>query len=665
MLRIAVRFRDHPHPAGTSQQSDANWNIDATNSSVSAMPSTTVSNKENTVYQFDNVYNSISRTEEIYEDVVYPIVKSVIEGYNGLIVAYGQTSSGKTYTMQGSAASATTVASKGIIDFAIDSIFEDIGNNNDREFEIWVSFMEIYNDDLFDLLDPDLNNKGKKVSIKENVKQGVYNNVKTMYVNSKEGLMGELRTAEIRRSVGNTGFNSKSSRSHSILQIKVESRDRDFANNKENVTNIKKKFATLTFLDLAGSEEIPLTANKLQRAESKNIRLSLLSLKKMIRALGSGTPFNQINFRDATLTRALQSNIDNSCIAIILCATPAQLKETRYTLQFGDLAKHIKTTPSMNEETTSSNRYNKNNNNNNNSNSVNSSLDNTTQYGKNGDISKVRGERGGPKKPPSWSAKNVSKRGNAMDKLEIERLETLVQSLEDENAKLRAAYDQEKGFPVEEIFDGNEDGIINCNNGYETHGISGPNANSFPTPSNVDAEDTDDNTNLSSNLSCISSINISGVSDASNLLQGGQESSLLPSSSANSASGFILSGHSSSNLSSLHESGEEKLASSTNSQGPKKDKKIFLCDRGSCTYKSDRLGNLKAHLANMHHEGVIWHTCNFCDNKFKQKGGLKQHINDKHNTTVWYSCNAVGCNFVTKQNSCLTRHKKTQHIHTL
>jgi len=175
-----------------------------------------------------------------------PIVDSVLEGFNGSIMAYGQTSSGKTHTMLGP--DIDDELNKGIIPRMVEGIFEKFHSAPDHvEFNVRVSMIEIYNEKIRDLLDPKKNN----LKIHENKERGVY--VKDMtesYVGSEDEVFALLKIGNENRAIGVTDMNSQSSRSHSCFIIQIE---------QTNTSDGSKKMGKIYLVDLAGSERISKT----------------------------------------------------------------------------------------------------------------------------------------------------------------------------------------------------------------------------------------------------------------------------------------------------------------------------------------------------------------------------------------------------------------------
>lgn len=212
-----------------------------------------------TFFTYDRAFGETTSTEMVYESVAKGIVNSVVAGINGTVFAYGQTSSGKTYTMQGagSIADGTKPGCGGIIHMAAKDIFRQIALTRDRNFIVKTSFLEIYNEEVRDLL----TENEKPLSIRENGQKGVFVECTEETVSDAKGLFDVIHRGEKARMVASTAMNERSSRSHTIIRIMVESTSR--FEDKEN-TSIGFEYdtirqSTLNLVDLAGSESVRLT----------------------------------------------------------------------------------------------------------------------------------------------------------------------------------------------------------------------------------------------------------------------------------------------------------------------------------------------------------------------------------------------------------------------
>uniref|UniRef100_A0A8C6FWV2 Centromere-associated protein E n=1 Tax=Moschus moschiferus TaxID=68415 RepID=A0A8C6FWV2_MOSMO len=302
----------------------------------------------NTVYQvdgsksfnFDRVFHSNETTKNVYEEIAVPIIDSAIQGYNGTIFAYGQTASGKTYTMMGSQ------EYLGVIPRAIHDIFQKIKKFPDREFLLRVSYMEIYNETITDLLCD--TQKMKPLVIREDFNRNVYvADLTEEVVYTSEMALKWITKGEKNRHYGITKMNQRSSRSHTIFRMILESREKGEPSNFEGSV----KVSHLNLVDLAGSERAAQTgAEGLRLKEGCNINRSLFILGQVIKKLSDGQVGGFINYRDSKLTRILQNSLGGNAKTRIICTiTPVSFDETLSTLQFASTAKYMKNTPYVNE----------------------------------------------------------------------------------------------------------------------------------------------------------------------------------------------------------------------------------------------------------------------------------------------------------------------------
>ncbi|CAG4940220.1 unnamed protein product [Colias eurytheme] len=285
-------------------------------------------------FTFDKVYDKDTKTNDVYHDIAKPIVEAATAGFNGTIFAYGQTSSGKTYTMTG------TEESPGIIPLAVLNLFDIIKNIPDRDFLIRVSYVEIYNETLTDLLSADK----KVVKIQETI-QGIKVDATEKLTTSPDEVLEIMMQGKANRQTASTNMNDESSRSHSIFQITIESREH--IEGEEEVGSVH--VSQLNLVDLAGSERAGQTgATGLRFKEGTHINKSLSALALVIKQL-SEDQNKHVNYRDSKLTRILQNSLGGNAKTSIICAvTPASVEETISTLQFANRAKAIKNTPAVN-----------------------------------------------------------------------------------------------------------------------------------------------------------------------------------------------------------------------------------------------------------------------------------------------------------------------------
>ncbi|PPD91154.1 hypothetical protein GOBAR_DD11890 [Gossypium barbadense] len=287
-----------------------------------------------TAYAFDRVFGPHATSQEVYEIAAKPVVKAAMEGVNGTVFAYGVTSSGKTHTMHGDH------NAPGIIPLAIKDVFSIIQDTPGREFLLRVSYLEIYNEVINDLLDP----TGQNLRVREDA-QGTYvEGIKEEVVLSPGHALSFIAAGEEHRHVGSNNFNLFSSRSHTIFTLMIESS----AHGDEYDGVV---FSQLNLIDLAGSESSKTETTGLRRKEGSYINKSLLTLGTVIGKLSEGKA-SHVPYRDSKLTRLLQSSLSgHGHVSLICTVTPASsnMEETHNTLKFASRAKHVEIYASRNK----------------------------------------------------------------------------------------------------------------------------------------------------------------------------------------------------------------------------------------------------------------------------------------------------------------------------
>ena len=293
-------------------------------------------------FGFDHIFPMDTTQKAIYEITAKPVVMSCLAGFNGTIFAYGQTSSGKTFTMQGVGQVDKNL--RGITPRMIEEIYQTIETTPETtEFLIQISVTEIYKEKLRDLLDVTQDN----LKIRENPTRGIYvDGVTEKYVATQEDVFAFMDAAYGNRVVGHTNMNEGSSRSHLIVMISIYQNDKLIGNAKRS---------KLFLVDLAGSEKISKTGAQGDRLEeAKKINQSLSALGNVINAL-TDSKSGHIPYRNSVLTRMLQDSIGgNSKTTLIITCSPSEfnLAETISTLRFGERAKRIKNMAKINREMT-------------------------------------------------------------------------------------------------------------------------------------------------------------------------------------------------------------------------------------------------------------------------------------------------------------------------
>nr|XP_058928270.1 kinesin-like protein KIF27 isoform X5 [Kogia breviceps] len=305
------------------------------------------------VFTFDFVFGKNSTQDEVYNTCIKPLVLSLIEGYNATVFAYGQTGSGKTYTIGGGHVASVVEGQKGIIPRAIQEIFQNISENLSIDSKIKVSYIEVYKEDLRDLLE--LETSMKDLHIREDEKGNtVIVGAKECQVESADEVMSLLEMGNAARHTGTTQVNEHSTRSHAIFTISL----RQVAKNKEAAEggswyshqHIVSKFH---FVDLAGSERVTKTGNTGERfKESIQINSGLLALGNVISALGDPRrKSSHIPYRDAKITRLLKDSLGGSAKTVMItCVSPSSsdFDESLNSLKYANRARNIRNKPTLN-----------------------------------------------------------------------------------------------------------------------------------------------------------------------------------------------------------------------------------------------------------------------------------------------------------------------------
>jgi len=320
-------------------------------------------------FSFDRVFGPNEGNSEIYETLVRPLVQRVVEGFNAAILAYGQTTSGKTYTISGHG------TTKGIVELAMEDLFATIRStevSNEFKFVTRISYFEIYQEVIQDLLDEDKHHLSVSADPYRGPRVGGLTEV---VVTSAGQALDILKRGQGSRKVGRTDMSDESSRSHAIFQIVVESKPRVLENlmretsskdqgstsGMNDVENALRSWAkqyekpvaisTLSLIDLAGSERVSKSLAKGERLkEAGHINKSLAELGNVIADINAGKSY--VPFRNSKLTRLLSGALGgNSYTAMICCISPALIHhdESRSTLQFAQRASKVKTHAKVNQ----------------------------------------------------------------------------------------------------------------------------------------------------------------------------------------------------------------------------------------------------------------------------------------------------------------------------
>ena len=290
-------------------------------------------------FSFDAVFGPVVEQKHIYDTCAAGVVESVLNGYNGTIFAYGQTGSGKTHTMEGRP---DPPHLRGIIPNSFTHIFDFVSSASDQQFLVRASYLEIYNEEIRDLLSKDPKNS---LELKESIDTGVYvKDLTSFVVKNVSEIDHVMQAGKKNRSVGATLMNQTSSRSHSIFTIVVECCE---------AAGDHIRVGKLNLVDLAGSERQSKTGATGDRLkEATKINLSLAALGNVISALVDGKS-SHIPYRDSKLTRLLQNSLGGNA-KTVMCANagPADYNydETLSTLRYANRAKNIKNKPKINED---------------------------------------------------------------------------------------------------------------------------------------------------------------------------------------------------------------------------------------------------------------------------------------------------------------------------
>ncbi|KAK4291809.1 hypothetical protein Pmani_035388 [Petrolisthes manimaculis] len=341
-VRVVVRVRPlserEVHGGHTTivQSDDLNCSLLVTNPAAQA-------GEPPKVFTFDSVFGHDSKQVDVYNLAARPIVENVLEGYNGTIFAYGQTGTGKTFTMEGVRSVSEL---KGIIPNSFAHIFGHIAKAEEgKKFLVRVSYLEIYNEEVRDLLRQD---QTVRLEVKERPDVGVYvKDLLTHVVHNADEMDKIMTLGNKNRAVGATNMNTHSSRSHAIFTITIECAERGVDGQQH------WRVGKLHLVDLAGSERQSKTGATGQRLkEASKINLSLSTLGNVISALVDGRS-THIPYRNSKLTRLLQDSLGGNS-KTVMCANigPASYNydETISTLRYANRAKNICNKAKINED---------------------------------------------------------------------------------------------------------------------------------------------------------------------------------------------------------------------------------------------------------------------------------------------------------------------------
>lgn len=307
-------------------------------------------------FAFDHVFGMDSRQVDVFNVCAKDLVISCFSGYNVTVLAYGQTGSGKTHTMGSGQVLNLLDEEVGIIPRVIKMIYEEVEKRKARsEFTIKVSFLEIYNEDIHDLLGANSMVPEKPISIREDKGSILLMGLHEETVISFEEMSMCLHRGSIQRSTASTLMNSQSSRSHAIFTINIEQQVLEDEVTGEKTEDQEYMTAKFHFVDLAGSERAKRTgASGATLKEGISINKGLLCLGNVISALTEDSKKStHVPYRDSKLTRILQDSLGgNAKTYMIACISPAEInfEETLNTLKYASRARHIKNKPIINRD---------------------------------------------------------------------------------------------------------------------------------------------------------------------------------------------------------------------------------------------------------------------------------------------------------------------------
>jgi centromeric protein E len=334
-IRVGVRMRPLIARERKAKESQI-WLLDTATQTI-LQKSSFKNNSEGIRFNFNNVFDGHSPTEEVYNVLAKDIVISAMNGINGTVFAYGQTSSGKTYTIKGDG------ESLGVIELAMNDVFSQIKESKNREFSLHMTYIEIYNETVRDLLNPEELN----FPIYESKERGVYiTNLNEVPVKTAKEVLMYMQEGEAHRHYGRTNMNDFSSRSHTLLTLLITSKQTEAGADPSKIRS-----SSLNFVDLAGSERLAQTkATGQQAEEGRSINKSLMFLGIVISRLSENQ--KHIPYRDSKLTRILQSSLGGNSRTAIICniGPGSQDREhTVSTLRFGSRAIKIRNFAEVNE----------------------------------------------------------------------------------------------------------------------------------------------------------------------------------------------------------------------------------------------------------------------------------------------------------------------------
>ena len=305
-------------------------------------------NKDQT-YAFDYAFDKFTKQKTVFEKSTKFLIDGVVNGYNATVIAYGATEAGKTYTMLG------TELNPGIMVLTLEELFDKVNSFYDRDYKLKFWLLEIYNENIRDLL----KNNGKNslentnneyLDLREDPEKGiVVSGITEISVTNSNEMLKILKRGNRNRTQEATGANETSSRSHAILQVSIEYKE------KNSGIDFQIHFSKLSLIDLAGSERAAATNNKgIRLIEGANINRSLLTLGNCINALCEANLRGKkihIPYRDSKLTRLLKDSLGGNARTVMIANVSPSINtfdDTYNTLKYANRAKNIKTSVTRN-----------------------------------------------------------------------------------------------------------------------------------------------------------------------------------------------------------------------------------------------------------------------------------------------------------------------------
>ncbi|SYW81244.1 related to kinesin [Ustilago bromivora] len=294
-------------------------------------------------YAFDRVFDSTASQSHVFAETCKPLLDGILNGYNASVFAYGATGCGKTHTISG------TPQDPGLIFLTMKELYDRIQDaRDDSDVQIRLSYLEIYNETIRDLLSSEPTPPGAGLALREDANNRIsVVGITELVPENPESVLEYIQEGNLRRTMSPTEANAVSSRSHAVLQINVTQKPRT-ASMTEQTTS-----ASLNIIDLAGSERASATRNNGARMkEGANINKSLLALGNCINALcQSGGARKHVPYRNSKLTRLLKFSLGGNCKTVmVVCISPSSIhyEETHNALKYANQAKNIRTKVSRN-----------------------------------------------------------------------------------------------------------------------------------------------------------------------------------------------------------------------------------------------------------------------------------------------------------------------------